>query len=386
VLLAALALPARAQEDGDCRCHATNARYNVVNKPKTGYDFVPIVADDSLGFYVAYSAKQNDTNTDFSSTSCMWVLPLEKDEVLVFSGGFGDTWYVPGGAYFDADYDAAMIRQIVAGCMGRDLATTRVRFVAPHGHPDHITVAFIKALERAGMSVVEIAYQEGDRAWIEQLPWLPHHPALFRVLPGASCWNSIRSYKSPLGRVWFVHRPGHTPGSIDLVLDVLNDPEDRVLVLGSSAGGCSPPSGVQLTLSAHGTAMVGGPRRAVSEVLPGSGINRQCLATVTPPRIGSSWIVELDVSQHPGASSVYFFGTDCGLDPGILTSLGELLVDPKGRPRLSLTRPIVSSGKEYIGMDIPRDPALMGRESYVQAAIIGGKTQLSNGLRIVIGF
>jgi hypothetical protein len=387
-LLVLLAVPARAQESDACRCHATNARYNVVNKPKTGYDYIPVVDDDSLGFYVAYSAKQNETNTGFTSTSCMYVLPLVGDEVLVFGGGFGDTWYVPGGAWFDADYDAAMIKQIIGGCMGRDPLATRVRFVGPHGHPDHITVAFVKALERAGLSVVEIAYHEGDRDWIEQLPWLAHHPALFHVLPGTPCGTSIPgiSFASSLGRVWFLHRPGHTPGSIDLVLDVRGDIQDRVLILGSAPGGCTPPSGVSLTLAAHGTAMVGGPRRALSELLTGKGINRTCLTSVTPPRLGASWVIELDVSTHPRAELVYLFGTDCKLDPGELTPYGELLVDPLGRKRLSLTRPVYSLDKEYIGMDIPRDASLMGRETYLQAAIVGGKTELSNGLHLVIGF
>ena len=136
---------------------------------------------------MAYSAKQNDTNTDFVGTACMYVLPLDNDEVLIFGGGFGDTWYLPGGAFFDADYDVAMIKEAIVACMGRDPANTHVRFLAPHGHPDHITVAFIRALERAGLALSEIAYHEGDRAWIEQLPWLAHHAALFHVLPDMGC-------------------------------------------------------------------------------------------------------------------------------------------------------------------------------------------------------
>jgi hypothetical protein len=98
LLLTAAAGSAYGQVSNPTYCRATNARYNILNQPKSGYDFVPIVADDSRGFWVAYSAKQNDTNTDFSSTSCMYVLPRRGNEVLIFGGGFGDTWYVPGGA------------------------------------------------------------------------------------------------------------------------------------------------------------------------------------------------------------------------------------------------------------------------------------------------
>lgn len=274
LLVLALASPARAQlPEVEC-CRASNARYNIVQQPKSGYDFVPIVRDDSLGLYVAYSAKQNESNTDFVSTSCMYVLPLYGDEVLIFGGGFGDTGNIVGGAFFDADYDVAMIKEAIVHCMGRELAKTRIRFVAPHGHPDHITVAFIRALERAGFTMSEIAYHAGDRDWIEGLPWLAHHPALFRVLTGTACNQPILSYDSPLGSIWFTPRPGHTPGSIDLVLDVLGDPADRVLILGSATGGCAPAEGVRMTLPAHGTVIIGGPRKAEAEVLLGQGLNQ----------------------------------------------------------------------------------------------------------------
>jgi hypothetical protein len=367
-------------------CHATNARYNITSQPKSGYDFVPIVADDSLGFYVAYSAKQNDTNTDFVGTSCMYVLPLEGDEVLVFGGGFGDTWYIPGGAFFNADYDANFVKEIVTGCMGRDLAATRVRFVAPHGHPDHITVAFIRALERAGLTLVEIAYHEGDRGWIEQLPWLPHHPGLFRVLLGGACGEEIASYASPLGRLWLVHRPYHTPGSIDLVLDVGGDPEERVLLLGSTPGRCLPPPGVVTTLAAHGTALIDGPRRAQIETLTGLGVNRVCLKAPLGPKLGTTWTATVDVLDHAGASSIVLFGTDRLLRPSSLTPFGELMVDKQGIPLLKAIVPVLTGDKEKISFVIPRDAALMGQTCYAQATILGGGIEHCNALRLVIGF
>ena len=386
LILLALTSVTPPQMAESCDCHAVNARYNVVAQPKTGYDYVPIVEDDSLGFYVAYSAKQNGANTDFVSTSCMYVLPLVNDEVLIFGGGFGDTWYVPGGAFFDADYDVAMIKEAIVGCMQRDLARTRIRFLAPHGHPDHITVAFLRALERAGFALAEIAYHEGDRTWIEQLPWLGHHPQLFRALPPASCGAELRAYASPLGRLWVTHRPGHTPGSIDLVLDVRGDPTNRWLIQGSAAGGCPAPSGVQMTLAAHGTVMIGGPRRAAVTQYNGMGVNRTCFTSVTPPRVGSTWVVQLDLAAHPGATHTYVFGTDCHFEPGLATPYGEMLVNPLGRYPLNVTRPVFALDKELVGMDIPKIPSLMGRVLYVQGAILGGRVELCNALRIVLGF
>ena len=385
--LSLLALPSAVppQMADSCDCHAVNARYNVVNQPKTGYDYVPIVADDSLGFYVAYSAKQNEANTDFAGTSCMYLVPLADGEVLVFGGGFGDTWYLPGGAFFDADYDAAMIQEAIVGCMGRDPATTRLRFLAPHGHPDHITVAFIKAVERAGFTWSEIAYHQGDRAWIEQLPWLPDHPGLFRVLPGAACGEELRAYDSPLGRLWVTHRPGHTPGSIDLVLDVLGNPAARVLIQGSSAGGCPPPDGVVTTLGAHGTALIGGPRRPEITSYNGTGLNRTCLTSLTAPRVGTTWVAQVDVSGYAGATHVFLFGSDCRYQPGLSTTFGELLVDPNGRHPFELLRPVFALDREFLGLDIPREAALLGRTYYAQAAILGRRAELCNALEIVIG-
>ena len=384
--LAAALWPAPQVSNQGCGCQAVNARYNVLSRPKTGYDYVPLVADDSLGLYVAYSAKQNDTNTDFVSTSCMYVLPLLDDEVLIFGGGFGDTYYIPGGAFFDADYDAKMLHEIIVGCMARDPATTRVRFLAPHGHPDHITVAIIKAIERTGLEVAEITYHAGDRAWIEQLPWLPHHPALFDVLPGAGCNQEISSYRSPLGHIGVIHRPGHTPGSIDLVLDVLDDVDDRVVIQGSAPGGCAPPTGVTLTLAAHGTALIGGPRRAVTEQFNGSGVNRPCLRSATPPKLGTDWIAEVEVGKHPGASHVLFYGTDCLLNPPLLTPYGEVLVNSLGRLQISALVPVSAPDVQQFVLAIPNDPVLMGRNCYVQGTILGGELEFCNGLRLIVGF
>jgi hypothetical protein len=384
-LLAGSVSAAQISNEG-CGCQAVNARYNVLNRPKTGYDYVPLVPDDSLGIFVAYSAKQNDTNTDFVSTSCMYVLPLEGDEVLIFGGGFGDTFYIPGGAFFDADYDAKLLHEIIVGCMGRDPAKTRVRFLGPHGHPDHMTVAIIKAIERTGLAMAEIAYHAGDRAWVESLPWQPHHPALFNVLPNAPCNKEIYSYRSHLGHIGVIHRPGHTPGSVDLVLDLRDDVENRVVIQGSASGGCPAPSGTTLTLAAHGTVLISGPRRAITEQFNGSGVNRPCFRSASPPKLGTEWISEVEVSKHPGASHVLLFGTDCILNPPLVTPYGEILVNSAGRVQVNALVPISGAEIHSFGMPIPNDPALMGRNCYVQGTIFGGELEFCNGLRLTVGF
>ena len=180
-------------------------------------------------------------------------------------------------------HDVAHMDEVIRGCMGLDPERAKLRVVTPHGHPDHMTVAFVRAVERAGYGVRQIAYHLGDRGWIEQLPWDPHHPALFTVLPSTPCSKSLGlEFDGPTGHIWFVSRPGHTPGAVDLVMDVQGDATDRILIRGSLAGGaCSvPPPNVRLTLSAHSTQILPGVPNAPAEVTPvvGRGLNRPCLS------------------------------------------------------------------------------------------------------------
>ncbi len=373
------------QVGDECECHATNARYNVSSQPRAGYDFIPVVADDSLGFYVVYSAKQDESGTGIASTACIYVLPLANEEVLLFGAGWGDSSWA-GWALHDADYDVAHVDQVIRTCLGLDPARARLRFAAPHGHPDHVNAAFVKSLERAGYVLAEIAFHEDDRDPIESMPWYPHQEELFHVLAGLPCGRELASYASPLGRLWLTSRPGHTPGAIDLVLDVSDDPEVRVLVRGSLAGGgCPDPPGVVLDLDAHGTAILAASRRAQLEVLEGRGLNRPCLTAARPPRLGTTWTADIEASAHPGATLVYLFATDCRLDPGRVGDYGELLVDPGGRPIFALWQP--SSGPtDSFSIPIPNDPILMGLVAYAQATILGGIPELCNGLELVIGF
>jgi hypothetical protein len=93
-----------------------------------------------------------------------------------------------------------------------------------------------------------------------------------------------------------------------------------------------------------------------------------------------------DLSEHPGATFVYLFGSDCMLSPGVLTPFGEMLADPRGQTLLSILNPTLSTDKEFVGFDIPHDATLMGRACYVQGTILGGRVEMCNGLRLLIGF
>jgi DNA polymerase-3 subunit beta len=108
-----------------------------------------------------------------------------------------------------------------------------VRFVAPHGHIDHINADCIRELRARGYQIREIAFHAGDAGAVNSLPgWRTQDKAVFRVLRNSTgqCQEELASYASPLGRIWFYSRPGHTPGSIDLALDVGGDPTNRMIV------------------------------------------------------------------------------------------------------------------------------------------------------------
>ena len=233
---------------GDCT--AGNARNNT-SAFKLGYDFIPVNASDTLGMYVVYSGK----GAGLSHTVNIFMLPLEGNEVLIFGAGYGDIPQATNSAAFDAD----AADECLQACMGYDPASTVLRFVAPHGHVDHINPFFVDQLQAKGYTVAEIVFHQGDEQTVNNtMPWDGQDVGLFRTITGSSCNQEILSYDSSLGKIW-VHPALRPLAGVDRpVLDVLNDPADRVLLLGSAAGGAcpTPPSGIQATYQAHGTAVL----------------------------------------------------------------------------------------------------------------------------------
>jgi hypothetical protein len=280
----------------------------------------------------------------------------------------------------------AYVTEIARGCLRLDPALTRVHFVAPHGHADHVNAAFMKALDRAGFRLAEIAYHVGDRSWIEGLPWLPEHRQILRPFPGSPCEEAPLTYASPLGRIWFYSRPGHTPGTVDLVLDVGGDPAKRVLVRGASRGGSclGPVGGTEFVLEAHGTAMLANPRRGEVNVIEGRKINTLCLSASSRPKLGTIWSATIDSSNHEDAVLVTLTGTERRLDPGLVLRYGELLLDLQSNVVFT-TQVLSSGGVDVIQFPIPFDPALIGLSTYVQATILGGGVELCNALELVVG-
>jgi len=244
-------------------CTPGNARQNRRAPLERGEDFVPITGDDGLGFWCVYSGKAvSHSNPALSNNVGMFVFPLTNGEVLLFGSGYGDRNAIVAPTE-SAGHDVRRIDGILRFCLGLTPELTTIRFVAPHGHIDHINSDCIDELRKRGYRIGEIVFHTLDATETRNLPgWTPQDQTLFRTLRNqtSNCQEELLSYASPLGKLWFHLRAGHTNGAIDLVLDTLGDPDNRLLVLGSGAsfGNCPIP-GVRETVEAHGNVQFSAP-------------------------------------------------------------------------------------------------------------------------------
>jgi hypothetical protein len=363
-------------------CGAENARDNTNWPIKIGYDFVPIATDDSLGFHVVYSSRVGTGSTIVNNVG-IFLFPLVGDEVLVFGCGYG----IDYRAAFDAVHDASMTDAVLRGCMGRDPATTKLRFISPHWHGDHINVEFIHAMENFGYSVVEIAYHAHDEYYIHNYyNWRPVDEAKFLVLPDGGCAEEIHSYASPLGKIWFTARSGHAPGCIDAVIDVRGNPRDRVVILGSVAGGVcpDPPAGTRQTIHAHGNTLL---QTVASIIGYGCGVNPANSLTVIGgrPRLGEEVVFGLDDptgTLAPGALA--YLHSSLAPDPAVpcgttiqlpgLPGTGEGLISLAAGDLLeTILAPGVWAGPGYplpCAYPVPLDGSLVGISVYCQGVLI----------------
>jgi len=115
----------------------------------------------------------------------------------------------------------------------------------------------------------------------------------------------------------------------------------------------------------------------------GSGTNPMSLANVSGPIVGSEWMMSIDGSNHAASSYLLYIANEP--NPGLPTSLGELLVQPSGG------FPLIVSGSHQGGptshtLDVPELPTLCGREVSAQALILGAPgPRFSNALDVTLG-
>lgn len=248
-------------------CRAEDATANTPAPKKTAtFDYVPLVPGGAIGYWQVYSTRSgpNGEPIPFNNVGISVVM-LTKTEVLVFGAGYGSLPFPPpqagGVPLYDAAFDMAMVNEVIRQCMRLRGAVT-IDFVTPHGHLDHVNAAAFAALRNLGYGIRRIVYHEADSAGVLGLPdWTSADLAVFEAATAPPCallslGGSPFFYQTSVGRIAFISRPGHTPGSIDMVIDVLNDPTNRHVVQGSVPGSCGL-SGVREVVSAHGNAILG---------------------------------------------------------------------------------------------------------------------------------
>ena len=275
-------------------CPLESARENRGYPLERGEDFVPVTGDDGLGFYCVYSGKAVEGGgPGISNNVGIFLFPLVNGEVLLFGAGYGDAnWFVEPTE--SAGHDAARVDGLIRSCLGRTPERTPIRFLAPHGHIDHINADFVRELRRRGYPIRDIAFHSGDANAVKNLPgWTLEDRAAFLTLRNdtGACQEELIAYASPLGKLWVFLREGHTSGSVDLVIDVEGDPNNRVVVRGSGESyGTCPIPGVREAVEAHGNVLL---QARTPELLAFSPANASALGTTTVVLSGEGFAASL---------------------------------------------------------------------------------------------
>lgn len=191
----------------------------------------------AVPLFVAYSARTSDGLTADNDVT-MTALQVDATTYLLFGTGYGDGLQPGTGArnLKSAAFDAGTIDRLVRTRMG--ISTPQVRVAATHGHGDHVGPEMLRELRALGHVVLSIGAHIGDQGIILAMPWTAQDLALMSWYQGKRCATLTESgvpigIQTLLGPVFFQSRPGHTPGSVDLVLDPAGDTKKRVVMLGS---------------------------------------------------------------------------------------------------------------------------------------------------------
>lgn len=130
---------------------------------------------------------------------------------------------------------------------------------------------------------------------------------------------------------------------------------------------------------------------AVADVCPqasatlrnGSGVNALCFSS-TVPVLGSTWTAQVDTSGHPGATLTIILGY-ASPHPGLLLSIGELLVDGTSNRLLAdFATPVGLLSTHTVS--VPNNTSLAGFVAFTQGVTFGGGIQLCNAIDVVLGY
>lgn len=118
----------------------------------------------------------------------------------------------------------------------------------------------------------------------------------------------------------------------------------------------------------------------------GLGANVVCFSSLTPPRLGTSWMTQVSHAHHPGATSTVVIARTTAYDGPLLgfgpARAGQLLIGGT----LLYRDPVASSGSaDPHALAIPLDLGLVGTGFSTQALILGGVLEYTNALDVTLG-
>jgi len=123
---------------------------------------------------------------------------------------------------------------------------------------------------------------------------------------------------------------------------------------------------------------------ATTSLSNGSGINPVCLTSLTPPIIGTNWMIQVDASGTPGATSTFVQGRRGGTS-GIFLGIGEVLIDLS--TNLVFASEAGGGGVNVHVIAVPNVLTIVGLDVFIQGGVVAGGTisQLCNGEMATVG-
>jgi hypothetical protein len=117
----------------------------------------------------------------------------------------------------------------------------------------------------------------------------------------------------------------------------------------------------------------------------GSGVNPECLASLTSPVLGSEWRIQVDASGVPGADATLVRSEEHGAT-GPVHSFGQVLLDLSS-PTIFVLAHASSGGLDVHSIQVPTWSALLGFSATMQGAVLVHDTvvQLCNAVDYVVG-
>jgi len=116
----------------------------------------------------------------------------------------------------------------------------------------------------------------------------------------------------------------------------------------------------------------------------GDATNAGLYSTAEAPMLGTTWTGVVNASAHTGATASIVLGYTAPAE-GPTVSIGQLLIDTGSSKLLHHSAPVALSLSQH-DLALPGDLSLAGLVVYTQAFVVGGGTEATNAIKLVLNF